>query len=292
MRLGWRAGIVATVLAGYAFINLSAADPGSRSSAWAGAWQRPGSFWSRWRADLPNRQQHRLHRSGDVRRLWLGLTYTGHDDVFLASPDRGPFDGRTSVPYCRSFPFPSLTADLEAVSEHQATLLDTRLPEERQQDRARGRRYAFNRWLDDDRRFDPGGVRSAATAASSSRTSTARTSWSSIVRDIWCSGFRCRKNSWIRYRIRPVTLTRRELARAYPDSIVRTSGESWHGRPCDHAGRPDAGRLMQNALIQDHGVNPATVGRVGLNDRSSHRPATGKPANTSTSWTPLIRGAA
>src|SRR5262245_18172428 len=27
------------------------------------------------------------------------LAYTGHDNVFLASPDRGPFDGLTDSPY-------------------------------------------------------------------------------------------------------------------------------------------------------------------------------------------------
>jgi len=27
------------------------------------------------------------------------LTYTGHDNVFIAAPDRGPFDGLTDVPY-------------------------------------------------------------------------------------------------------------------------------------------------------------------------------------------------
>ena len=26
------------------------------------------------------------------------ITYTGHDDVFIAAPDRGPFDGLTDVP--------------------------------------------------------------------------------------------------------------------------------------------------------------------------------------------------
>src|SRR5262245_12248441 len=31
------------------------------------------------------------------------LAYTGHDDVFLAVPDRGPFDGRTDTPYLDRF---------------------------------------------------------------------------------------------------------------------------------------------------------------------------------------------
>jgi hypothetical protein len=32
-----------------------------------------------------------------------GFTYTGHDNVFLGVPDRGPFDGRTDVPYPTRF---------------------------------------------------------------------------------------------------------------------------------------------------------------------------------------------
>src|SRR6476659_7690991 len=31
--------------------------------------------------------------------LGSGVTYTGFTNVFLAVPDRGPFDGRTDVPY-------------------------------------------------------------------------------------------------------------------------------------------------------------------------------------------------
>src|SRR5262245_39198616 len=32
-----------------------------------------------------------------------GLTYTGFNNVFLATPDRGPFDGRTDIPYLDRF---------------------------------------------------------------------------------------------------------------------------------------------------------------------------------------------
>src|SRR5262245_27429453 len=37
-----------------------------------------------------------------------GLTYTGHDNVFIAVPDRGPFDGLTDVPYIDRFHFLTL----------------------------------------------------------------------------------------------------------------------------------------------------------------------------------------
>ena len=55
------------------------------------------------------------------------LTYTGHDDVFIAAPDRGPFDGLTDVPYLDRFHFLHITTDLGAPFPNIRTLLlDTR----------------------------------------------------------------------------------------------------------------------------------------------------------------------
>src|SRR5262245_13433046 len=42
------------------------------------------------------------------------LTYTGHDNVYIAAPDRGPFDGLTDVPYLDRFHFLRITTDLNA----------------------------------------------------------------------------------------------------------------------------------------------------------------------------------
>src|SRR5262245_15641800 len=39
------------------------------------------------------------------------LTYTGHDNVFIASPDRGPFDGLTDVPFPDRVDFLHITVD-------------------------------------------------------------------------------------------------------------------------------------------------------------------------------------
>jgi len=55
------------------------------------------------------------------------LTYTGHDNVFIAAPDRGPFDGLTDVPYVDRFHFLHITTDLDAPFPNiQTVLLDTR----------------------------------------------------------------------------------------------------------------------------------------------------------------------
>ena len=42
------------------------------------------------------------------------ITYTGFDNVFLAVPDRGPFDGRTDIPYRDRFDFFHLTVNVTA----------------------------------------------------------------------------------------------------------------------------------------------------------------------------------
>src|SRR5499426_1351588 len=42
------------------------------------------------------------------------LSYTGHDNVFIAAPDRGPFDGLTNVPYLDRIHFLHITTDVGA----------------------------------------------------------------------------------------------------------------------------------------------------------------------------------
>src|SRR5262245_33846485 len=64
--------------------------------------------------------------------LGSAITYTGFDNVFLAVPDRGPFDGRTDIPYLDRFHFLHLTLDTSknpntGVLNISWNLLDTRL---------------------------------------------------------------------------------------------------------------------------------------------------------------------
>src|SRR5262247_1929334 len=54
------------------------------------------------------------------------LPYTGHADVFIAAPDRGPFDGLTDTPYLDRFYFLHITTDVGAPFPNIRTvLLDT-----------------------------------------------------------------------------------------------------------------------------------------------------------------------
>src|SRR5215470_14500607 len=56
------------------------------------------------------------------------ITYTGHDDVFIAAPDRGPFDGVTDVPYLNRVHFLHIVTDPAAPFPNiSLTLLDTRM---------------------------------------------------------------------------------------------------------------------------------------------------------------------
>src|SRR5262245_56582318 len=56
------------------------------------------------------------------------LTYTGHNNVYIAVPDRGPFDGLTDVPYLDRIHFLKITTNLGASFPNiNVTLLDTRL---------------------------------------------------------------------------------------------------------------------------------------------------------------------
>ena len=69
------------------------------------------------------------------------VTYTGFGDVFLAVPDRGPFDGRTDVPYLDRFHFLHITVDPTRRSPtSQTVLLDTRFLKDERQQASRGRR--------------------------------------------------------------------------------------------------------------------------------------------------------
>src|SRR5262245_65835674 len=81
------------------------------------------------------------------------IAYTGHDNVFLAAPDRGPFDGLTNTPYLDRVHFLHIALNAGATFPNiTTTLLDTRLLKKEGNTNLVGDAYAF------DRRFDPEGV--------------------------------------------------------------------------------------------------------------------------------------
>ena len=82
------------------------------------------------------------------------IDYTGFDDVYVAAPDRGPFDGLTDTPYIDRLDFLHITLDLEGnpANNVATTLLDTRLMRDNR-GALLGAAGAF------DARFDPEGIR-------------------------------------------------------------------------------------------------------------------------------------
>src|SRR5262245_3281936 len=82
------------------------------------------------------------------------LTYTGHDNVFISAPDRGPFDGLTDIPYLDRVHFLHITTDVGAPFPNIHTLLlDTRLLKDEFGQTFVGAAGAF------ELRLDPEGIR-------------------------------------------------------------------------------------------------------------------------------------
>src|SRR5262249_35653919 len=82
------------------------------------------------------------------------ISYTGHDDVFIAAPDRGPFDGLTDTPYLDRFYFLHITTDIDAPFPNiHTTLLDTRFLKDK------GGQNFVGAAGDFEQRLDPEGIR-------------------------------------------------------------------------------------------------------------------------------------
>jgi hypothetical protein len=115
-------GVMATVCA------LSAADAGVTL---VGVGELPGNS-----LDLSGLEGNICERNSTncIPRATMGgfgsaLAYTGFDNVFLAVPDRGPFDGRTlpDVPYTNRFHFRYIAVDVGAPFPNiRSRLMDTR----------------------------------------------------------------------------------------------------------------------------------------------------------------------
>lgn len=191
------------------------------------------------------------------------LAYTGFDDVFLAVPDRGPFDGRTDVPFLDRFHFLRMTVDRAAAFPNITTvLLDTRLM------KAPGNRNLVGSSADFDDRFDPEGV-----AVGRQGTFFVSDEYGPAINEFNRQG----------HLVRRIAVPGKFLI-GNPSGDVDTAGNSLELYPALNPSGRQANRgmeglaitpdgrflvgMMQNALIQDSGLNTAVPpGRVGLNTR-------------------------
>jgi hypothetical protein len=190
------------------------------------------------------------------------LTYTGFNNVFLAVPDRGPFDGRTDIPYLDRFHFMHIATSIGAAFPNiTTTLLDTRFLK-------RGRENFVGASSDFDRRFDPEGVTVGVLG-----TFFVSDEYGPYINEFLATGHRLR-------RIR----VPEKFAIANPSGDVDADGNSLELYPDFNISGRQANRgmegltitpngryligMMQNALIQDNGLNASTPpGRRGLNNR-------------------------
>lgn len=191
------------------------------------------------------------------------LAYTGFDDVFLAVPDRGPFDGRTDVPYLDRFHFLHVAVDAGAAFPNiLTTLLDTRLLKDQAHQDLIGDSSAF------ERRFDPEGV-----AIGADGTFFISDEYGPHILQFNRQG----------HLLRRIEVPGRYLI-ANPSGDVDSDGTSLELYPGFNTSGRQANRgmeglsispdgrylfgLMQNALIQDNGLNSAVPpGRRGLTSR-------------------------
>ena len=190
------------------------------------------------------------------------LTYTGHDNVFIAAPDRGPFDGLTDVPYLDRFHFLHITTDVGAPFPNIHTvLLETRLLKNELNQTFVGAAGAFvvNNNIAT-LRLDPEAIRVGATG-----TFYVSDEYGPYVFEFDRQG----------HLLRRIEVPSR-FAIANPSSdpnaelLNNTSGRQANRGMEGLAISPDGSTLfgiMQSALLQDHGLSAGTTNRFGLNNR-------------------------
>ncbi len=184
------------------------------------------------------------------------LTYTGHDNVFIAAPDRGPFDGLTDVPYLDRFYFLHITTDVGAAFPNIRTvLLDTRFFKDKGNESFVGAAGAFNN------RLDPEGIRVAPDG----------TFYVSDEYGPYIFQFNRQGHLVRRIELPSKFAIANPSADPNEELLGNTAGRQANRGMEGLAISPDGSTLfgiMQNALLQDHGLNPSpSTDRLGLNNR-------------------------
>lgn len=189
------------------------------------------------------------------------ISYTGHDNVFIAAPDRGPFDGLTDVPYLDRFYFLHITTDVGAPFPNIRTvLLDTRFLKNEHGENFVGAAGAFANDALSTLRLDPEGIR-----VSPHGTFYISDEYGPYLREFNRQGHLIR-----RFEIPAKFFISNPNADPTAELLGNASGRQANRGMEGLAISPDGNTLfgiMQNALIQDNGLSPGTTDRLGLNNR-------------------------
>src|SRR5215510_11791335 len=190
------------------------------------------------------------------------LTYTGHDDVFIAAPDRGPFDGLTDIPYLDRVHFLHMTVDLNAPFPNIRTLLlDTRLLKNELDQNfvgAAGAFVAHNNLAT--LRLDPEGIR-----VGDNGNFYISDEYGPYIFEFDRQGHLVRRIS-----VPEKFFIESPSADPTAELLGNKSGRQANRGMEGLAISPDGGTLfgmMQNALLQDKGLAPNSTDRLGLNTR-------------------------
>ena len=183
------------------------------------------------------------------------VTYTGHDNVFVAAPDRGPFDGLTDVPYLDRIHFLRITTDVGAAFPNiHSILLDTRFLKNEANEIFVGAAGAF------ENRFDPEGIR-----VSPRGTFYISDEYGPYILEFDRQGHLMRRLA-LPPKFAIANPSADPNAELLGNAAGRQANRGMEGLAISPDGRTLFG-IMQNALIQDHGLNPGTTDRLGLNNR-------------------------
>jgi len=190
------------------------------------------------------------------------LTYTGHDNVFISAPDRGPFDGLTDTPYLDRVHFLHITTNVGAPFPNIRTLLlDTRFLKNESGKAFVGAAGAFEVGNDfATLRLDPEGIRVGPEG-----TFYVSDEYGPYVFEFNRQGHLLR-----RLAVPSKFAIANRSSDPNTELLGNTSGRQGNRGMEGLAISPD-GRflfgMMQNALLQDHGLTPPTTDRLGLNNR-------------------------
>ncbi|MCM3871490.1 MAG: esterase-like activity of phytase family protein [Pyrinomonadaceae bacterium] len=190
------------------------------------------------------------------------LAYTGHNGVFVAAPDRGPFDGLTDVPYLDRVQFLHIKTDLDVPFPNiRTTLLDTRILKNERGQALVGAAGAFvpnnaRATL----RFDPEGIRVGLFG-----TLLISDEYGPDLFEFGPFGHLLRRvNVPDKFHIsNPNADPNLELL---GNTSGRQANRGMEGLAISPNDRFLFG-IMQSALLQDNGLNPGTTDRLGLNNR-------------------------
>ena len=190
------------------------------------------------------------------------LTYTGHDNVFVAAPDRGPFDGLTDVPYLDRVHFLHITTDVGAPFPNvRTTLLDTRFLRNESGLNFVGAAGTFDAGSGlSTLRLDPEGIRVGSDG----------TFYVSDEYGPYLFQFDWQGNLLHRIGVPSKFFISNPSGDPTAELTGNTSGRQANRGMEGLAISPD-GRflfgIMQNALLQDKGLAPNSTDRLGLNNR-------------------------